>query len=336
MKSKLVLWAASCLLCAVLPAQWLEKVVPLPDSFSGLTNPLAFVVNTGNNTVYVGGGSGSSCLVVLDGVTHRKITRIPVPGYDHGLCYDPVQNKVYCVSNYSPYVYVIDAAANVLADSIDLGGELWDVCYAPGVNKVYCAGSQTVTAIDCSADTITGRAILWGDSPFMLCAAPAENKVYCGLHSTDDDNIAVIDCAGDSIVHTVHIVDVGISDIAYNPTANKLYVAWGTYGSLIIVDCANDSVLSWTNVGEGRGRLAVDAAANKVYVSCWTDGRVDVVSGVTDQVVASIDSLENPDWIVMDAVDGVLFCVVRSRDLAVIDCADNVLFSPSAFQFFSP
>ena len=325
MKSKLVLWAASCLLCAILPAQWLEKVVPLPDSFSGMTNPLAFVVNTGNNTVYVGGGSGSSCLVVLDGVTHRKIARIPVPGHDHRLCYDPVQNKVYCISRYSPCVYVIDAAANALADSIDLGGELWDVCYAPGVNKVYCAGSQTVTAIDCSADTITGRAILWGNSPFMLCAAPEENKVYCGLHSPDDDNIVVIDCAGDSILHTVHIIDVGISDIAYNPTANKLYVAWGSFGSLIVIDCASDTVLSWTNVGEGHGRLAVNAAADKVYVSCSTVGRVDVISGVTDQVVASIDSLENPDWIVMDTIDGAVFCAVSAQDLVAIDCAADTI-----------
>ena len=328
MKSKLVLWAASCLLCAVLPAQWLERVVPLPDSFSGLANPLAFVVNTGNNTVYVGGGSGSSCLVVLDGVTHRKIARIPVPGHDHLLCYNPVLNKVYCTSTYSPYVYVIDAAANRLIDSVPIIPDPRGICYAQSVNKVYCAcdgaDSTTLTAIDCEADTVVRVDTLWGTRP-RVCYAPAENKLYCGTYSGDEDNVAVVDCGGDTLVATVHIVDIyTIDDMAYNPTANKLYVAWGGFGSVIIIDCASDTVLSWTNVGEGTDRLAVSSRENKVYVSSTTDDRVDVLSGVTNQVVASIDSLDYPRWIVLDTTDGVLFCAEDTTG-AVIDCAGDTL-----------
>jgi YVTN family beta-propeller protein len=312
---------------SVASGQWLEKTVPLPDSFSGLRDPRAFAVNTGDNTVYVGGDG--ECLLVLDGVTHRKIARIPVPGHDHLLCYNPVLNKVYCTSGYSPYVYVIDAAANRLIDSVPVDSEPVDVCYAPGVDKVYCAcrgvDSTIVVAIDCVADTVTGVDTLWGE-PVRLCSAPAEGKLYCGIRSVDEDNVAVLDCVGDTLAGSVYVVDISMSDMVYSPMANKLYVSWGSFGELIIIDCARDSVLTWASIGSGGGQLAVCDRQNKVYVSCGSEGRIDVVSESANSVTDSITGLFSPGRLVLDTTDDVVFCTEGSRGLVAIDCsADTVL-----------
>jgi DNA-binding beta-propeller fold protein YncE len=323
MKSKLVLWAASCVLFAVCLGQSLEKTVVLPDSLAAVRNPGAFCVNTGNNTVFIGGSSDN--VAVLDGVTNRKIAVVPVPGGAKRMCYNPVLNKVYCINSGRAYVYVIDAAANALADSVALSTTAVDLCYAPTTNETYCVDDGgTVSAIDCEGDTVAGTVQVWAE-PVQLCAAPAENKVYCGMYSPDSSNVAVIDCSTHAVVGSVYVIDIDISDMVYNPTANKLYVAWGSFGSVIIVNCANDSVLTWTNVGEGYGRMAVNAAANKVYVSCYYDDRVDVISGASNNVIASIDSVR-VTALVCDATDGVVFSVDRSDHcLVAIDCSADTL-----------
>jgi DNA-binding beta-propeller fold protein YncE len=320
MKSKLVLWAASCLLSAVCLGQWLEHAVVLPDSLGAMRSPGAFCVNTGSNTVFIG---GSDSVAVLDGVTNHKIAVIPLPGGAERMCYNPLLNKVYSVN--TARAYVIDAAANALADSVALGLPAVDLCYAPTTNEMYCVDEGgTVVAIDCEADTVAGIVHVWGD-PVQLCAAPAENKVYCGMYSTDRSAVAVIDCSTHTVVDSVYAIDIHISDMVYNPTANKLYVAWGGFGSVIIVDCANDSVLAWASVGEGEGRLAVNVAANKVYVSGDYAERVDVISGTTNNVVASIDSVRVVA-LVCDATDGVVFGVDPSvHGLVAIDCSADTL-----------
>jgi DNA-binding beta-propeller fold protein YncE len=201
-----------------------------------------------------------------------------------------------------------------------------DLCYAPTVNEVFCATELgRVVAIDCRADTVVGTVTVW-EEPVRLCAAPAESKVYCGMYSSERSAVAVIDCSTHSVVDSLYVIDIDITDMAYNPAANKLYVAWGRFGSVIIVDCANDSVLAWVDVGEGEGKLAVDATDNKVYVAGDRDERVDVISGATNTVVARIDSVDVRD-LVWDGADNVVFGLDRyGHQMVAIDCrADTLL-----------
>ncbi len=106
----------------LLPAQWLETTIHIPDSLCGVAEPAALAYNPTHNKIYVSGREGN-CVIVIDGETNQKVAKIPAGSGVFSLCYNPTNNKVYCANSYSDNVTVIDGASNNVITTITAGSE---------------------------------------------------------------------------------------------------------------------------------------------------------------------------------------------------------------------
>lgn len=150
-------------------AQVVEKTIFVPDSMYGVSSPEHAVYNPANNTVYIGGQYGRH-VIAIDGATHQKVARIPVPGWVKAMCCNPNDNKVYTADIDDGSVTVIDCATNTVRAAVLVGGRPWALCYNPQDNKVYCAGvdDNPVWVIDGASDSVIAEVEV-GSYPFALC-----------------------------------------------------------------------------------------------------------------------------------------------------------------------
>jgi len=95
------------------------------------------------------------------------------------LCYNPLDNKVYCVNYGSDDVTVIDGATNQVIATSSAGDGPYALCYNPLDNKVYCAnyGSGDVTVIDGASNQVL-TTIGVGVEPVAFCHNPQQNRIY--------------------------------------------------------------------------------------------------------------------------------------------------------------
>jgi YVTN family beta-propeller protein len=103
---------------------------------------------------------------------------VPV-GYDpEHLCYNPLNNKVYCASTNGHSVTVIDGATDRVIATVATSRWPVALCYNPLDNRVYCiSGSDSVTVIDGRTNQVVA-AIPVGDYPTAICHGLAQNRVF--------------------------------------------------------------------------------------------------------------------------------------------------------------
>jgi YVTN family beta-propeller protein len=237
-------------------------------------------------------------------------TTIDVASGPRGLCYNPAENKVYCASEDSNRVSVIDGATNQVVATVQVGYHPWALCYNPAENKVYCANygddldqyhDSTVTVIDGAADTVIAT-VKVGHGPLAFCYNDSMNKVYvfC-VHSWSADDglgtVSVIDGISDSVVATLEVggtVPLWCG-LCYNRRDNKIYSAFEPGGTaLTVIDGTADTVIATMRMGGGVHAFCYNPTGNKVYCACAGDSTVLVVDGAADSVVATLQVEEWP------------------------------------------
>lgn len=305
-------------------AQWLEKTIFLPDSFGGPARPDRIFYHSANNTVFVFGYQDPAILV-LDGVTHRKIARIDLPGDAGNFCYNPEENKLYVCKSYGSYFYVIDPAANRLIRTAPLSHRAFDITYNPNLNRVYIVGEEYVSVVDCVADTII-KTILLPDYSENISCATLVNKVYCVM---DNNDVAVIDCQTDSIIKTFYSGS-GAYGMLYNHLTNRLYIAEGADEDITIVDCERDSVIRWVYAGYEPRLLCLNPISKKFYCADWDGHWFGIYDALADTLIkwihlGAID--EGQRGLVFDSIDNLVYVSLTDQDsIAVIDgMSDSVL-----------
>jgi YVTN family beta-propeller protein len=165
-----------------------------------------------------------------------------------------LDNKVYCATIVGGYVAVIDAAADTIVDSIQVGKGPRALCYNSADDKVYCAnnGSGTVTVIDGATDSVIAT-VGADSSPYALCYDPTNDKVYCA--SYDDRSVTVIDGATNAVCADIRVDDAPYA-IVWNEAHNRVYVA-NMLGSSISVLRDSAGGVAETMNGE-RGMMSVE------------------------------------------------------------------------------
>ena len=246
------------------------------------------------------------------------------------LSYNSQRDKVYCgQSDYysgqrTSMLAVIDAAANRSAATLPCSGEPWDLCYNPATDKLYCAGrDDTLTVIDCSADTVRSMLGMNVDTDTRVCANTVNGKVYCtvGNHT---DTLVIVDGQGDTIRRRLPVTRAS-GAMCFNPTANKVYVASSTStGSLTIVDGERDTTIRVLPTGFGYDQaLCYCPRRNVVYCADRTD--LLVIDGATDSVLVRIAVSFRVDSLCYDPAYDQLYCMGAGSNgcIVVVDCAVN-------------
>jgi YVTN family beta-propeller protein len=301
------------------PGQWVERVIPLPDSLSGLDGIGAIQFHAPNNALYIGGNR----LIVLDAATREKLARISLPDRVDIMCSSTGSNKLYCASRSGKSIYSVDCAANRYMRTVRLNSNPREMCYATSVNKVYfvCPDSSLVGVLDCTTDSVVATI---GPLPgaMALCYNPALNRVYATQSASDE--VAVIDCASDTLIRNIWVRGVEPIGICYDSVTNCVYTANHTSATSSVIDCAGDSVVRIVAVGDepwsllagpqgkvfcaGYGSVitaidgsetrtipvgrvlhwSYDPANRKVYHSSWMSDCLTVVDAVGDSVLGTV------------------------------------------------
>jgi hypothetical protein len=197
-------------------------------------------------------------------------------------------------------------------------GPVKALCFVPPQGKLYVArlDVDSVVVVNCATNQTTSAIHTAGIVPVMQYNAQ-NDRLYCG-----GDSITVVDCAGDTVVHTIA---VAASSFGYDSASNKLYA--GGNGPLAVIDCTTDSVVvSVPEVGSAIA-LCLNPTAAKVYAA--TIDTLFAIQTVSDSVVARLpfDSLK--PLLACDPLRNRIYCTGSDRDwgiLSSIDCmADAVL-----------
>jgi YVTN family beta-propeller protein len=300
-------------LCTVLPAQYLETTIPVPQ------NPDVMRWNPANNRVYcaVGYPDAFGAVAVIDGASNTKLDsvmlRCQMPG---GIAIDADRNRIFCAgSSYYPLeeslVTVIDGTNDSILAEITMGAAPKAICYNPVGNRLYCASqfADNIVIIDCSTYT-TLATLSVPAGPCDMLYAPEVNKVYCadqGSRGSPNFMVTVIDGTTDSVVRTVFVGHY-VRAICYNPVDRKVYSADAFDGTVTVIDATVDTVLARVQVNGSPFSLCWNPLLDRVYCADGDLGSLSMIDGVTDEIVGGV-GLVSPAWqVLVDSAGGKLYC----------------------------
>ncbi|MCK4735595.1 MAG: YncE family protein [Methanophagales archaeon] len=158
---------------------------------------------------------------------------------------------------------------------------------------------------------------------------PSQNLVYAVGEYDDhyDPTLWVINGNTHVVDRTVQLSSgrTNVWGVAFNPTANKIYVTtwWGDESILYIVDADSYGVEHLH--GDGCRGVAVNPDTNKVYVAqvgYWGADRLVVVDGGSNNILTEIDlpDYSKPAGVAVNTITNKVYVFLQgTNEVAVID-----------------
>jgi len=267
-------------------------------------------------------------------------TTLAVGDYPDALCYNSLNNKVYCACNghTNDVVYVIDGATNAVLAEIPVSGfEGCGLCYNPAANKVYCSywNEGYVTVICGAGDTVITDIAMQACRGYMACD-PAGNRVY---FLGDTGTVTVVDGAGDSILRVLHPGgDAPAVSIGYSPDHRKVFCGFdwaATTDTVFVIDCTVDSIITAVPVADWPSGQSYNPTNGRMYCRSDYDYIVTAIDCATNQAVAWIDLGYGQSSVCCAPPENKVFCTTYNGRFLVIDAGTNrVVDSLETGEFF--
>jgi YVTN family beta-propeller protein len=273
--------------------QWLEKVIYLPDSLSGVVWPSCIAANSDARKIYVSGeyddrtrNGLDAYVVVIDPHTNERVARIAVPENVSCLCYNPVVKKLYATHRW------------------------WG---APG----------RISVIDGFSDQVTAT-IVYDSGPGQLCCNTVNGKMYVSRELAGCLSIAVLDGEGDSVIRSI---ETGGGTMAFDSVGNKLYclASEGGQSVVVVIDGIGDTVMTTVPTPLTPTGIAVNAARRRAYVS--GTGEVVILDADADTVLAAIPGGSNIEQsLCLNELRNELYCPGLTGDtILAVDCSGDTV-----------
>jgi len=230
--------------------QWLEKVIYLPDSLSGVLWPSCMASNPEYHKIYVSGeydgsyrGDFDAYVVVLDSRTGEKRARVPVQSGISSLAYSRLTHKLYAARR--GYTIVIDGASDGVMSVFASDSDRAQLCCNTANGKVYRYSqyADSLSVIDGEGDSVMAKVDVPGEG-FSLTFDSLHNRLYCGHLESGQPGLLVIDGAADTVVGDILIPFV--VDYAVVSRRHPRLYCCGVVDNdptLAIVDTEGDSVV---------------------------------------------------------------------------------------------
>jgi DNA-binding beta-propeller fold protein YncE len=263
-------------------------------SYSSHSNRMFAIVEPALPTVAVIDCSGDSLLDVF----------LP-PACPTALAVDSATDRLFVgVRSAARELYVYDCAGDTLVASIQTGlGQVARFAFSPVSRRLYCYGStDTIGPADkllvVDADSLGVRGTIEGA---LQPRRTAFNSSLNRITTVSDGSVQVIDCAGDSVLHT-RLLGSEAMDVTTSPLTGKTYVVVSNPDSVAVLD-ARDSLVNWIPMSEttGTSLLAYSVERNELYCArqqnlvTVVDAGADTVRGVMDYAYYTLrQALFNP------------------------------------------
>jgi YVTN family beta-propeller protein len=206
--------------------------------------PHGAAVDGDNSRLYVA-NHGDDTLAVVNSVTLRPISTLPVGDGPKGVAYNPANKLIYVTNRTEGTVTVLRASNRELVRTISVGSQPNGVAADGVANRVYVAnyGSGTVSVIDGFENRVTAT-IPVGTEPAQVAVNPLTGKAYVSLHG--EGAVAVIDSAG--LAARVDIHSAGPYGIAVDTLRNLVYAATIETGRVVAIAGDEDAYLGWAEI----------------------------------------------------------------------------------------
>jgi YVTN family beta-propeller protein len=335
-----------CVSDTVVATIWVRGIEPLDICYDSLTD-CVYTANTTSGTVSVIDCAGDSLVrVVTVGswpefiiagppgkvycsnyadssvsvVSESGVRTVRTVRHPYSMSYDPVNNKVYCTSEYDEAVTIVDAAGDSVVARVGTGSDPWGICHNPVGNNTYvaCAGTNTVEAIGGASNTVEAGLAFGTVSPSLLCYNTASDRLYCA------DPTSGLLLVIDGNTHAVReVLRVGRGDdvsAVRNQFRNNLYVTSSIDATVSVIDGATDRIVARIAVGGRPQALCYNSANDRVYVAGIFDSTVSVIDCAGDTVVATMHLAHSGGPLTYNSVSNKVYCL-NSFDsaLTVID-----------------
>jgi YVTN family beta-propeller protein len=251
-------------------------------------------INPNTNTIYVLGESGDISLI--NGSTNKVENVIQTEMILASLDINPVTNKIYAITEISPYQVVV---------------------------------------IDGSTRNNTGilKHIPLEDIVDEIAVNPDTNKIYVsrGAYNAPKE-ISVIDGSNDTIADKIEVKDVGMFGLFLNSDKDTIYTANTVNSSLLAIDGKTNRIVADIAIGgdprnSAPHRVAFDTKTNTIYVAPVLANRLFVIDGNTHSLMTSIaagnSSVGNSD-IVFDPNNDRIYMIDSLGTLSIIDRAGGL------------
>ena len=133
-----------------------------------------------------------------------------------------------------------------------------------------------------SIATGTALATITGVSqPYEVTPNLAANRFY--VSSYGSNSVLVYNATTYALIDTIPMTNA--TNMALNPTTNRLYVLQNGIGKVGVIDTNTDTVLAQvTGASSSVGGIVVDATTNTIYNANQSTQRVEIISGATNAV----------------------------------------------------
>jgi len=220
-----------------------EVLAQVPTPYQAM-GELCF--NTRDDKVYCTSSDSIGYVTIIDGKTdsssHTELGRGVSPT---ALCYNVVQNRIFCADEAYGSVIVIDGVTDTVIGAVTVGQWPSALCYDSSMDRIYCAnvGTDNVSVIDAGSNLVIAT-VATGHEPRAILHDSAHDKVFCA--NSGSDGVAVIDCATDSVICTIATGQFP-NALVRNPLRNRVYVTNRDDSSVSVLRDSGTGIQETTN-----------------------------------------------------------------------------------------
>lgn len=279
------------------------------------------------------------------------------------LCYNPVDNKVYCsmAGVGEEGVAVIDAGLEIFLTKVNTGGQApGELVYGNGPGRVFVHDNgTTLWAINGASNTMDTSA-MFGQGECGLAYNQAENKVYCAdwsvngltildggtllllgsvpeiqgnvlfveplqrLYGPAGGQIKAVDGVSNAVVDSIVGVNaMPASLMEYNPFNQKLYVTIPGQEDVCIISTVTNTVDTVIQIGITITGLAFCPVNNSVYVTTASIAKDQGGSG--HKLPSSLYELTHDNTVNVYGIDDSMLDIVfnQSDNLLYLLCSET-------------
>src|SRR5438445_4013691 len=236
-------------------------------------------------------------------------------------------------------IFAHNAFADKVVDTIQLpkvdNSSIKFVGVNPATNMIYAVGENfahkiyIINGTTDSASTLQIGTASTELADYNVGVNPNTNMIYVG-NGEDSGSLTLLDGSTNSVV--AKPLNDSITSVAVNPVTNKIYVADGTLGQIVVIDGSTNTIIN--KIPESVSYMAVNPDTNKIYAVLYSS--VSVIDGATDTIIGNInlgaivDGIginPNTNRIYVSDTGGLAF---QNPHIAVIDGSTNSVITTIA------
>jgi YVTN family beta-propeller protein len=296
------------------------------NAFAWTGKPLAYVPNSGNNTVsvidtgdntvvdtvhvgsspqcvavapdgkhvYVGNADGTISIIETSSQTDTlsgTISGLPQPA---ALAVNATGESVYSLAFNPGSISVIDAATSSAIDTFRVGNDAVGIAVSPDGARAYVTNSSdnTVSVVDTGSNTVVDT-IKVQALPFGIAVSPDGKFVYVAnaVAELDLGAVSVIDTSTDAIAATTPVVNPTF--LTVNPAGTRIYVVGNNASTVFAIDTSTLKIVATIAVGSALDGLGITPDGTRLYVASF-NGSVSVIDTAVNKVVDTLTGFVSP------------------------------------------